>query len=88
MTKETITLLSINRIRLEFKVTTSCICGRLMLVLIESDWNLKEVTITQEYYGHDVLIESDWNLKNIVDVLQVVQVMVLIESDWNLKLVI
>ena len=34
-------------------------------VLIESDWNLKEVCDIDLSERSDVLIESDWNLKKI-----------------------
>ena len=34
-----------------------------MMVLIESDWNLKENGELKHDIFKDVLIESDWNLK-------------------------
>ena len=55
-------------------------------VLIESDWNLKEIQVAEhEQSGHDVLIESDWNLKLLTGVNAPSCMIVLIESDWNLK---
>ena len=35
------------------------------LVLIESDWNLKQVQENRDGKFKEVLIESDWNLKLI-----------------------
>ena len=32
-------------------------------VLIESDWNLKNIQTVQAQCVYEVLIESDWNLK-------------------------
>ena len=32
-------------------------------VLIESDWNLKEIVLSTVSLSNNVLIESDWNLK-------------------------
>ena len=54
---------SINRIRLEFKVGywTSPTAG--LVVLIESDWNLKSFHPRACPASEQVLIESDWNLK-------------------------
>ena len=34
------------------------------LVLIESDWNLKKISLTVFLAADSVLIESDWNLKS------------------------
>ena len=57
-------LRGINRIRLEFKVNTvfnkSFVA---FLVLIESDWNLKDLSQLYKIDCMSVLIESDWNLK-------------------------
>ena len=65
MMKETIILLSINRIRLEFKVYNHIVIERhFLLVLIESDWNLKSFPLHQLSVYVFVLIESDWNLKD------------------------
>ena len=36
-------------------------------VLIESDWNLKSISIRGNTGTQPVLIESDWNLKTIYD---------------------
>ena len=55
--------LSINRIRLEFKVATNKSVANLATVLIESDWNLKRIERTINRASTTVLIESDWNLK-------------------------
>ena len=53
----------INRIRLEFKVFFNNVVYDCVIVLIESDWNLKYTRwFGQEILDH-VLIESDWNLK-------------------------
>ena len=41
-------------------------------VLIESDWNLKMITINQKKHsGNTVLIESDWNLKYVARIKSV-----------------
>ena len=55
---------SINRIRLEFKVKAKLTwTTRSAAVLIESDWNLKELHMDGQQVLGMVLIESDWNLK-------------------------
>ena len=48
---------------MEFKASRPNRCPSIFLVLIESDWNLKQCSkkICTEPYR--VLIESDWNLK-------------------------
>ena len=56
-------VVSINRIRLEFKVDLSADPAAFALVLIESDWNLKWLLSPFCYAMAVVLIESDWNLK-------------------------
>ena len=55
-------------------------------VLIESDWNLKNVSRQLSLQYQFVLIESDWNLKYHHSGSQLIPVRVLIESDWNLKI--
>ena len=58
--------ISINRIRLEFKVRLSHISDNLPdQVLIESDWNLKPPIFPLPQILIPVLIESDWNLKEV-----------------------
>ena len=57
-----------------------------ILVLIESDWNLKEAAMEIPCSVPHVLIESDWNLKTFVGIMIPRFVSVLIESDWNLKI--
>ena len=57
-----------------------------MPVLIESDWNLKQLDDVCDIANCIVLIESDWNLKTLVAGTLYVPEFVLIESDWNLKL--
>ena len=54
---------SINRIRLEFKDAHSRNTFGIYLVLIESDWNLKDNEAMRQGRDFEVLIESDWNLK-------------------------
>ena len=56
----------INRIRLEFKVVHRTFHKTRKLVLIESDWNLKNGTQQNIGFQTAVLIESDWNLKRSV----------------------
>ena len=42
--------------------------GRSYAVLIESDWNLKQIQASMDRLeGAPVLIESDWNLKDLTD---------------------
>ena len=56
------------------------------LVLIESDWNLKNTLEEHTALDTVVLIESDWNLKDTGRTYANCDREVLIESDWNLKL--
>ena len=84
--KSTAILLSINRIRLEFKVNSGATSGAPSCVLIESDWNLKTATGHFLNTERSVLIESDWNLKFYHTGCLKITLQVLIESDWNLKL--
>ena len=56
-------LCCINRIRLEFKVTLKDFGQFPLKVLIESDWNLKFLSLPPVTAAKSVLIESDWNLK-------------------------
>ena len=75
----------INRIRLEFKDEEN---GRQffdVIVLIESDWNLKQTVNMAIRKKDTVLIESDWNLKLYESNCFCNCEIVLIESDWNLK---
>ena len=53
----------INRIRLEFKDVRFSFQLVDILVLIESDWNLKVTAAKSAGVISLVLIESDWNLK-------------------------
>ena len=55
--------LGINRIRLEFKVVRPSGTAICVQVLIESDWNLKQMDGRPSWNYIKVLIESDWNLK-------------------------
>ena len=57
----------INRIRLEFKAYNEVWNRGELVVLIESDWNLKETAIIARWKPTFVLIESDWNLKYKAD---------------------
>ena len=59
----------------------------LVLVLIESDWNLKIILLIKYLSPFKVLIESDWNLKEKYSPIFAEEALVLIESDWNLKIV-
>ena len=58
-------VVSINRIRLEFKAFCGNTLHKGVRVLIESDWNLKLKTAEFDVSASFVLIESDWNLKQI-----------------------
>ena len=60
-----IAAISINRIRLEFKVTSGLTMKNEHAVLIESDWNLKDISPDSSPRLHGVLIESYWNLRII-----------------------
>ena len=59
--------MSINRIRLEFKVQYQSAVQMVGSdwVLIESDWNLKPPIFPLPQILIPVLIESDWNLKEV-----------------------
>ena len=57
------TCFRINRIRLEFKDSYNIAHVSPLLVLIESDWNLKYKRRKSRGTSRRVLIESDWNLK-------------------------
>ena len=70
---------------MEFKVVTNKSVANLATVLIESDWNLKKISLTVFLAADSVLIESDWNLKVTRRQCLKVRKSVLIESDWNLK---
>ena len=59
-----VTLFRINRIRLEFKVSNAHKQIMFIGVLIESDWNLKDMEDIDIRRFGNVLIESDWNLKS------------------------
>ena len=78
--------MSINRIRLEFKVRIWPDRIRCEWVLIESDWNLKPLRMWMMANSNNVLIESDWNLKSHGHENRELNLWVLIESDWNLKM--
>ena len=56
------------------------------VVLIESDWNLKDTAKPNKWRLLSVLIESDWNLKRYALTVLSAARLVLIESDWNLKM--
>ena len=77
----------INRIRLEFKGEKELEAAFVKsLVLIESDWNLKEMQGKEdihESYGIN-RIRLEFKVFNATDSLLCNTV--LIESDWNLKL--
>ena len=60
-----IAAISINRLRLEFKVTSGLTMKNEHAVLIESDWNLKDISPDSSPRLHGVLIESYWNLRII-----------------------
>ena len=57
----------INRIRLEFKDFLHRQELLFHVVLIESDWNLKQAAQAIPVTAVAVLIESDWNLKCVDD---------------------
>ena len=54
----------INRITVEFKVLLSGISVAFAIILIESQWNLKQSIFSAALLGESILIESQWNLKN------------------------
>ena len=70
---------------MEFKVDDDELYLAVLLVLIESDWNLKSAKAHKAINRIKVLIESDWNLKEDFLFHNENLAEVLIESDWNLK---
>ena len=50
---------------MEFKACSTSVNGSTADVLIESDWNLKDIENEPEQSNFFVLIESDWNLKRV-----------------------
>ena len=78
--------MSINRIRLEFKVL-----GKIFIVtdsvgvLIESDWNLKKTAEILKYEGKSRINRIRLEFKVCGGMKTAAGTNVLIESDWNLK---
>ena len=57
-----------------------------MIILIESQWNLKFFVVCCSCVCNHILIESQWNLKTRI-ARQINEMgIILIESQWNLKL--
>ena len=77
--------LSINRIRLEFKVDRDIVENNVVFVLIESDWNLKlplDAAFVHPTKGiNRIRLEFKVNKEVGTGLL----LNVLIESDWNLN---
>ena len=75
----------INRIRLEFKVCTPFVLILLLPVLIESDWNLKDIIEAGNTPIWMRINRIRLEFKDIDSLHRCIQFSVLIESDWNLK---
>ena len=54
---------NINRIKVEFKEKLNFFVASEIIILIESQWNLKLSTDLLMYRSICILIESQWNLK-------------------------
>ena len=57
----------------------------MVIVLIETLWNVKEDIQNQILHECKVLIETLWNVKEEKNLLVVFQLEVLIETLWNVK---
>ena len=55
-------------------------------ILIESQWNLNEVSIANKAQTEMILIESQWNLNCDQGEYRITAGEILIESQWNLNL--
>ena len=55
------------------------------MVLIESDWNLKQVLISPRHYKRICINRIRLEFKVVIERLMRSLSFVLIESDWNLK---
>ena len=49
---------------MEFKELLSGISVEFAIILIESQWTLKQSNFSAALLGESILIESQWNLKN------------------------
>ena len=76
----------INRIRLEFKVVTHLKGVQGLVVLIESDWNLKQNNKEIADIVAERINRIRLEFKGLTDIQSGTRCIVLIESDWNLKL--
>ena len=77
---------SINRIRLEFKAENETKKTSVFVVLIESDWNLKEPDPEDEMKKLTSINRIRLEFKDVLQILGQQSIAVLIESDWNLKI--
>ena len=77
---------SINRIRLEFKGDAGNQLRTSKGVLIESDWNLKDLNSGRDFIDHHGINRIRLEFKVSAKSSGRNQERVLIESDWNLKL--
>ena len=77
--------LSINRIRLEFKDPKQYTVGNRLVVLIESDWNLKIYNWIAYGFRFHCINRIRLEFKDRQEHGPPVAFYVLIESDWNLK---
>ena len=57
----------------------------LVLVLIETSWNVKVYAGMIRWNGRKVLIETSWNVKEVGLFKRFVNWFVLIETSWNVK---
>ena len=58
---------------------------KMLVVLIETYWNVKEVDKILEPYAEKVLIETYWNVKSDEKLTFRQVIAVLIETYWNVK---
>ena len=76
----------INRNIVECKGSSLCCSIRIMVVLIETLWNVKKEKPSPENEPEEVLIETLWNVKKGVFKWDLYRNVVLIETLWNVKL--
>ena len=76
---------SINRNIVECKEGLRLFYVCLKIVLIETLWNVKSISIFFVSISFSVLIETLWNVKIIMSAIQNIKNIVLIETLWNVK---
>ena len=75
---------NLNRTRLECKAFLTMPLSSAIIIWIEPDWNVKQISFSFEWYESTIWIEPDWNVKIAVDVSNC-SFLIWIEPDWNVK---